>query len=48
MEQAHKHLAKSRARASSESLIVHLSAQIDELDDELQKLVESHPATLQT
>jgi len=43
-EQARKHLAKSRVRASIESLIAHLSAQIDELDDELQKLVESHPA----
>ena len=43
-EQARKHLAKGRVRASIESLIAHLSSQIDELDDELQKLVESHPA----
>ena len=43
-EQARKHLAKSRVRASIESLIAYLSAQIDELDEELQKLVESHPA----
>ena len=43
-EQARKHLAKNRVRASIDSLIAHLSAQIDELDDELQRLVESHPA----
>ena len=40
-EQARKHLASGRVRASIESLIAYLSAQIDELDDELQKLVES-------